>query len=213
MIDGCFSPDEDFDGQSYRLDWPGTNPNPFVDRQLHPTPVLFTSPVTGFGQELLDDRVRDRPARPREQHRQDSPPFCNQNTGANCVIPPDGAPFYPFFTSTIHDGTCTWQEGGNFIPGTINHFGGSAKTEFGQLLQRRSRSRAPRLHDLDPVRGLQQRRPAQRLPSRARVPLVARTWSQAHGRAWDTLIGNIGAVPAAPMSPIRTPTPSSATPS
>ena len=48
--------------------------------------------------------------------------------------PPDGAPFYPFFTTGIHDGLCTWQEGGNSIPGTINHFGGSAHAEFGSVL-------------------------------------------------------------------------------
>jgi hypothetical protein len=66
---------------------------------------------------------------------QDNPPFCDQNTGANCVIPPAGAPFYPFYTTTVRDGTCTWHEGGNFIPGTINHFGGSAKAEYGQLLR------------------------------------------------------------------------------
>ena len=51
------------------------------------------------------------------------------------MVPPDGAAFYPFFTTTVRDGTCTWQEGGNFIPGTINHFGGSAGAEFGQLLR------------------------------------------------------------------------------
>ena len=60
-INGCFAADGDYDGQSYRKDWPGTNPNPFLDRALHPTPVLFTSPLTR-GQELLDHRVRDRPA-------------------------------------------------------------------------------------------------------------------------------------------------------
>ena len=63
-IDGCFSPDEDFDGQSYRPDWPGTNPNVAVDRALHPSPVLFTSP-TDPREELPDDRVRDRPAADR----------------------------------------------------------------------------------------------------------------------------------------------------
>ena len=36
-IDGCFSDDEDWDGQSYRNDWPGTFPNPVVDRLLHPS--------------------------------------------------------------------------------------------------------------------------------------------------------------------------------
>ena len=69
MIDGCFSDDDDWDGQSYRADWPGTNPNPFVDRALHPTPVLFTSPVTVAGEELLDDRVRDRSPQPRGRRR------------------------------------------------------------------------------------------------------------------------------------------------
>jgi hypothetical protein len=27
-----------------------------------------------------------------------------------------------------------WQEGGNFIPGTINRFGGSSTKEYGPLL-------------------------------------------------------------------------------
>ncbi len=45
QIDGCFFDNEDWDGQSYRFDWPGTNPNPVVDQALHPTPVLFTSPA------------------------------------------------------------------------------------------------------------------------------------------------------------------------
>ena len=134
-IDGCFNPDEDFDGQSYRLDWPGTNPNPFVDRQLHPTPLLFTSPVTGFGRNYSTIAFETDLPDLESNTAQDGPPFCNQNTGANCTVPPDGAAFYPFFTSTIADGTCTWQEGGKYIPGTINEFGGSATAEFGQLLQ------------------------------------------------------------------------------
>ena len=45
MIDGCFGDDGDWDGQSYRLDWPGTNPNVTQDQALHPSPVLFTSPL------------------------------------------------------------------------------------------------------------------------------------------------------------------------
>ena len=134
-IDGCTNPDEDFDGQSYRLDWPGTNPNPFVDRAFHPTPVLFTSPVTGLGRNYSTTAFETDLPDLEAQGAQDAPPFCDQDTGANCVIPPDGAAFYPFYTTTLRDGTCTWQEGGNFIPGTINHFGGSAKAEYGQLLR------------------------------------------------------------------------------
>jgi hypothetical protein len=50
------------------------------------------------------------------------------------VNPPNGAAFYPFYTTGTANGTCVWQQGGNFIPGTTNHFGGSSTTEYGPLL-------------------------------------------------------------------------------
>jgi hypothetical protein len=135
MIDGCTAPDEDFDGQSYQLDWPGTNPNPFVDQLFHPSPLLFTSPVTGLGRNYSTTAFETDLPNIESEGAQLNPPFCDLNTGANCVVPPDGAAFYPFFTTTVRDGTCTWQEGGNFIPGTIDHFGGSARAEYGKLLR------------------------------------------------------------------------------
>ena len=46
-----------------------------------------------------------------------------------------GAQFYPFYSTANNHGTCAWQEGGRFIPGTVNDFGGSSVTEFGPLLQ------------------------------------------------------------------------------
>jgi hypothetical protein len=133
-IDGCLQADSDWDGQSYRLDWPGTNPNPFIDRILHPTPVLFTSPVTGGWRNYSTIAFETDLPRIEAADSQDNPPFCDRTTGANCVNPPNGAQFYPFFTTGFHRGGCTWQEGGNFIPGTIRHFGGSSTTEFGPLL-------------------------------------------------------------------------------
>ena len=39
-----------------------------------------------------------------------------------------------FFSTTFRHGECTWQEGGRFIPGTVNNFGGSSTAEFGHLL-------------------------------------------------------------------------------
>src|SRR5262249_10236770 len=39
------------------------------------------------------------------------------------------------FSTTLPRGTCQWQEGGRFIPGTVNTFGGSSTTEFGPLLK------------------------------------------------------------------------------
>jgi hypothetical protein len=136
MIDGCFFDDEDWDGQSYRTDWPGTNPNPFVDRLLHPTPVRFTSPTTNDGRVNYSTMAfeTDLPALETEG-AQFNPPFCDPDTGANCVDPPNGAQFYPFFTTAFSREGCVWQEGGNFIPGTINHFGGSATAEYGGLLR------------------------------------------------------------------------------
>jgi hypothetical protein len=133
-IDGCLSADQDWDSQAYSEDWPGSNPNPVLDSQLHPTSVLFTSPVTkgrNYGTIAFET---DLP-RIEAPDSNDNPPFCERSTGANCTNPPNGAKFYPFFTTGVHNGTCTWQEGGNFIPGTTNHFGGSSTTEFGALLQ------------------------------------------------------------------------------
>jgi hypothetical protein len=133
-INGCFAADEDFDGQSYQKDWPGTDPNVARDRALHPSPVLFTSPTTR-GRNFSTIAFETDLPRIEAADSQANPPFCDRITGANCVNPPNGAQFYPFFSTTINHGTCTWQEGGKFIPGTKNDFGGSSTTEFGSLLQ------------------------------------------------------------------------------
>jgi len=130
----CTAADEDWDGQAYRLDWPGTNPNPVVDRALHPSPVLFTSPLTHGRNYSTVAFETDLPGI-EVDGAQANPPFCDVNTGANCVDPPVGAAFYPFFSTTNRSGGCTWQEGGKYIPGTVNDFGGSSTTEFGPLLK------------------------------------------------------------------------------
>jgi hypothetical protein len=133
-INGCFADDEDFDGPSYKLEWPGTIQNVGIDRLLHPEPVMFTSPTTGGHNYSTIVFEADLP-RIEASDSQDNPPFCDRNTGAHCVNPPRGAQFYPFYSTTFSNGTCTWQEGGDFLPRTINDFGGSSKTEFGPLLK------------------------------------------------------------------------------
>ncbi len=102
---------------------------------LHPTPLLFTSPLTRNGTRQYSTIAfeTDLP-RLEASDSQDNPPFCNVTNGQNCVNPPNGAAFYPFFSTTNHNGTCTWQEGADHIPGTINDFGGSSTVEFGPLL-------------------------------------------------------------------------------
>jgi hypothetical protein len=53
--------------------------------------------------------------------------------GTGCVNPPPGSSFYPFYSTRQAGGTCMWQEGGPYIPGTTNVFGGSAQAEYGPL--------------------------------------------------------------------------------
>ena len=143
-IDGCFSADGDWDGQSYQKDWPGTNPSPGQDKKLHPTPVMFTSPLTDHGTKNYSTIAfeADLP-RIEASDSQDNPPFCDTTTGDNCVNPPNGAAFYPFYSTTNANGTCTWQEGGHFIPGTTNNFGGSSTSEYGRCLADRLPGRGP----------------------------------------------------------------------
>jgi hypothetical protein len=134
-INGCFSADSDFDAQSYRNDWPGTDPNHGRDKAMHPTSVLFTSPLANGSTNYPTVAFETDLPRIEASDSQDNPPFCDTSTGANCVNPPAGAQFYPIFTTRIDKGTCTWQEGGPLIPGTKNTFGGTSTSEFGPLLQ------------------------------------------------------------------------------
>jgi hypothetical protein len=126
-INGCFGSDVDFDGPSYQNDWPGTIPDPKADQKVHPEPVLFTSPTTNGGHNYAT--IAFETDLPRIEST------CNRVTGVGCVNPPPGATFYPFYSTTNDNGTCTWQEGGNFLPGTIDNYGGSSAAEYGPLLQ------------------------------------------------------------------------------
>jgi hypothetical protein len=132
-IGGCIGGgDNDYEGPGYANNWPGTNPNATVDAALHSTPIVFTSPlangITNF------DRVAFETNLPRIE----TPDFANNNcdrvTGAGCVNPPIGASFYPFYTTGTRGGQCIWQEGGAYIPGTTNTFGGSPTAAYGPLL-------------------------------------------------------------------------------
>ena len=123
-VQGCIGEnDPGFDGASYIRDWPDGNTN------LHPSPILFTSPLTGahFNQQYS-----------RVEFQTDTPaieiaPECYHRSGQNCTRLPlqdDGQPvqFYPFFW-TSHQGSagCYWGVGSD-VPGmTKNDFGGTAQ--------------------------------------------------------------------------------------
>jgi hypothetical protein len=115
--------------------WPGTNPNRGQDTKVHASPIKFTSPLFNGTQNY--DRVAFEADLPRIEAA-DFGGNCNRFTGTNCVNPPPGSNFYPFYSTGTSNGTpsghCVWQLGGAFIKGTTNTFGGSSAAEFGPLL-------------------------------------------------------------------------------
>ncbi len=137
QLSGCLGTDVDFDGPEYFNNWPGTLNNTTQDAALHAAPVVFTSPLINGKKNY--DRVAFETDLPRIEFAT-SPP-CQRHVfnpsdpspGSGCVDPPPGASFYPFFTTGMSGGQCVWQEGGNFIPGTTNNFGGNSATEYGNL--------------------------------------------------------------------------------
>jgi hypothetical protein len=131
QVSGCEGTnDPGFDGTSYLPDWPDGNPN-------HPTPQLFSSPLTG---PAFNTNYRQA-AFESDAPRIEAPDFggnCDRSTGAGCtIVPPtdDGQPaaFYPFYsiTTPFHPGGCRWFIG-NDVPGlTLTDFGKDA--QYGAL--------------------------------------------------------------------------------
>ena len=131
QIGGCLSSELDFDGTPYGFNWPGTFANAAKDKRLHAEPVRFSSPL------FVDDdgELRNYERVAFETNVSVFESACDYLvTGNNCVVPPPGVPFYPFFTTRSGEDVCEWQEGGGFIPGTTKTFGGSASTEYGPPL-------------------------------------------------------------------------------
>src|SRR6266700_5501738 len=133
-VPGCVNPaaiNQGFAGTPYQDLWPDGN------TRLHPTPILFTSPLTGSGYDVQYSRTAFETNLPRIEN-----PPCDRFTGTGCtLIPttddlgPSGAPepavFYPFFSTANRGGECVWQEG-NHIPRSTNDFGQNA--QYGSLL-------------------------------------------------------------------------------
>jgi hypothetical protein len=133
QVTGCNGTnDPGFDGTSYLPDYPDGNTG------LHPTPELFSSPVTGPLDLVNYSQVAFETDTPRIE-APDLGGTCNRATGANCTIIPktdDGQPaaFYPFFsiTNPFRTAGCKWFIG-NDVPGlTAADFGKT--NQYGALL-------------------------------------------------------------------------------
>jgi hypothetical protein len=125
-VQGCTDTNTGFDGVSYLPVWPDGN------TALHPTPVQFTSPLTGSGYNERYGRAALEADLPRVEAT------CNRETGSGCTLIPttdlgQPAAFYPYFSLTGGSAaSCQWQFGGQ-IPGTTNDFGKNAG--YGRLLK------------------------------------------------------------------------------
>ncbi len=134
QVTGCLATEDDFDGSSYGPNWPGSISNATTDASLNPTSILFSSPR--FNGVIKYSRIAFEADLPRiEDPSVSSNNNCNRSTGAGCVNPPNGAAFYPFYSTRNSNQNCMWQLGGAYIPGTTNLFGGNSAAEFGPLLQ------------------------------------------------------------------------------
>ncbi|HLG65123.1 MAG TPA: hypothetical protein VKY19_24530 [Ktedonosporobacter sp.] len=124
QVAGCQGTNAGFDGSAYQRVWPDGN------TRLHPTPIRFTSPLTGFAFNINYNRVGFEADLPRIEST------CNRTTGAGCTLIPiteagTPAPFYPYFSIMRDDGSCTWQLGAQ-IPGSATDFG--KNNQYGPLL-------------------------------------------------------------------------------
>ena len=117
-----------------------TLPNAAADAALHTTPVRFSSPLFNGTQNY--NRVAFETDLPRIEGADVSPNNACQrhvsnpadpSPGSGCVNPPNGASFYPIYSIATSRGVCIWQQGGPFIPGTTNTFGGNSSAEYGAL--------------------------------------------------------------------------------
>jgi len=143
QIGGCIDADADFDGVPYRNNtWPGSFKDPVRDVLFHAEPVVFSSPLLTDARGRLENfsrvafetdlpRIEFGTTPPCQRHLSNP---ADKHPGHGCVNPPKGAAFYPFFSTRLDRAGCRWQEGGPFIPGTLDDFGGSSEAEFGPIL-------------------------------------------------------------------------------
>jgi hypothetical protein len=140
-IGGCLDIDGDFDGVSYKFTWPGSISNPTADALLNPQPVRFTSPTTAgknftsmaFESDISRDESDDTAFNVTTACQRHILNPADPHPGTGCVNPPPNSEFYPFYTTTQIGNSCWWQQGGPYIPGTTQKFGGSAAAEYGPL--------------------------------------------------------------------------------
>ena len=114
--------DLDYDGSSYIADWPDGG-------STHPTSFRYLGPFDQNGNPY-----------PSVQYETDGPGSennCSSSSTSSCVVPPQGASFYPFWSITNTQGldqvspstggSCAWNFGNDISGVTTNDFGKDAQ--------------------------------------------------------------------------------------
>jgi len=138
QVSGCLGTNTGFDGVSYLSSaWPDGN------TRLHPTPIQFTSPLTGREYNIRYSRAGFETDLPAIENRA----VCDAVTGTGCTLIPttdDPAPgggyqpaaFYPYFSigrgSGRFEDSCVWMLGSH-IPGSFTDFG--QNRQYGTLFK------------------------------------------------------------------------------
>jgi hypothetical protein len=129
FIPGClFGNDTDFDGYSYRADWPN-------GQARFGTPLYMGSPRSATPAGRFTSTyplVRFETDLPRIEESNSGPNHCNHHTGGGCFNPPPGA-FYPWYHLAQRPSTnrCAWTLSNN-LPNQLRNFGGE-QTAWGPL--------------------------------------------------------------------------------
>ncbi len=132
-VSGCLGTNTGFDGVPYHPLWPDGNTT------LRPTPIRFSSPLTGSGYSVNYQRFAFEADLPRIE----DPTVCDRFTGVGCTLIPstddpaiggsgnEPAAFYPFFSISNGNQGCLWRLG-NHQPASANDF--HQNQQYGTLL-------------------------------------------------------------------------------
>lgn len=132
-VSGCIGTNTGFDGVPYHPLWPDGNTT------LRPTPIKFSSPLTGSGYNVNYQRFAFEADLPRIE----DPTVCDRFTGVGCTLIPttddpaiggsgnEPAAFYPFFSISNGNQGCLWRLG-NHQPASANDF--HQNQQYGTLL-------------------------------------------------------------------------------
>jgi hypothetical protein len=114
---GCIGADLDFDGTSYKADWPDGTRNNATSLQIS---SIFGNGMGPVSAERGSSDYEDTyPAFQFETDLPASEKTCKPS-GAGCVVPPPGASFYPFYAQSSN---CTFTFGNDIRGATVNDFG------------------------------------------------------------------------------------------